>query len=114
MEKMIAGVLSDADRYASRFMRVALGGLVLALMVMPQLALAQAGGVGTLCANANSALQWIEIGVYFILVVAVLGAAVAASFGRMEWMTVGKILIGCIICGIAVPVVTALSGLNGC
>ena len=114
MEKMIAGVWSHADRQASRFMKWVMLALVVAIAFTPQFAFAAAGGVGSLCTNANAALQWIEIAVYFILVVAVLGAAVAASFGRMEWMTVGKILIGCIICGIAVPVVTALSGLNGC
>lgn len=118
MEKLMNHVANNADKYVTRISWVVMLAVFVASFVMPQLAFAQAvgggGGVGNLCTNANQAVKWIEIGVYFILVVAVLGAAVAASFGRMEWMTVGKILIGCIICGVAVPVVTALSGLSGC
>ena len=86
--------------------------LLVGLTCLPQLAFGQ--GVGTLCTNANNALQWVEIGVYFILIVAVLGSSVAAAFGRMEWATVGRILIGCIIAGVATAVVQALTGMNGC
>jgi type IV secretory pathway VirB2 component (pilin) len=80
----------------------------------PHLALAQAAGGMDLCTKANSALTWIKEGVFFILVVAVLGSGVMAAFGRMSWATVGQVLIGAIVAGVATEVVTALYGAGGC
>lgn len=82
---------------------------VLAAMTMPGLALAQSGDdiIGD---KADTALDWIKRGVYFILVVAVLGAGVMAAFGRMSWKTVGQVLIGAIVAGVATAVVDALYG----
>jgi type IV secretory pathway VirB2 component (pilin) len=80
----------------------------------PHLAIAQAAGGMDLCTKANSALTWIKEGVFFILVVAVLGSGVMAAFGRMSWATVGQVLIGAIVAGVATEVVTALYGAGGC
>jgi type IV secretory pathway VirB2 component (pilin) len=82
--------------------------------VMPHLGLAQVAGGMDLCSKANSALTWIKEGVFFILVVAVLGSGVMAAFGRMSWATVGQVLIGAIVAGLATEVVTALFGSGGC
>jgi type IV secretory pathway VirB2 component (pilin) len=90
--------------------------LTLAICVLPDLAFAQTSGSSAssqLSTNATTAVNYIKTGVYFILIVGVLGAAVSAAFGRMEWMTVGKVLIGCVIAGLATDVVGGLSGLSG-
>ncbi len=82
-----------------------------ACCLYPGLALAQSSG--SLSASATTAVNYIKTGVYFILIVAVLGSAVAAAFGRMEWATVGRVLIGCVVAGLATEVVDGLSGLKG-
>ena len=87
---------------------------ILCSAVMPHLGWAQVAGGMDLCTKANSALTWIKEGVFFILVVAVLGAGVMAAFGRMSWATVGQVLIGAIVAGLATEVVTALFGSGGC
>lgn len=58
--------------------------------------------------KATEAVTAIKTGVKFILVVAVLGSGVLAAFGRMSWTTVGQVLIGSIIAGLATEVVDAL------
>lgn len=94
--------------------------LALSLLLMvcsaaaPHLAFAQATGGMDLCTKANDALTWIKEGVFFILIVAVLGSGVLAAFGRMSWATVGQVLIGAIVAGVATEVVTALYGSGGC
>ena len=87
---------------------------ILCNILVPHLALAQAAGGMDLCTKANSALTWIKEGVFFILIVAVLGSGVMAAFGRMSWATVGQVLIGAIVAGVATEVVTALYGSGGC
>jgi TrbC/VIRB2 pilin len=90
-------------------------GTVIALILacaVPELASAQTSG-GTLAASATTAVNYIKTGVYFILIVAVLGSAVAAAFGRMEWATVGRVLVGCVVAGMATEVVDGLSNLKG-
>lgn len=87
---------------------------VLGSALAPHLAFAQAAGGMDLCTKANSALTWIKEAVFFILVVAVLGSGVLAAFGRLSWATVGQVLIGAIVAGIATEVVTALYGSGGC
>lgn len=79
---------------------------VLLAMVMPEVAMAQS----IIDEKADSALKWIKRAVYFILVVAVLGSGVMAAFGRMSWATVGQVLIGAIVAGLATEVVSALYG----
>ena len=109
-----ARVASRADRWARMFSWMAILTLVLVIAVAPHSAAAQsAGGMDQLCTNAQQAVKWVFVGIYFILVVAVGGAAVAASFGRLEWAVVGRILVGCIVAGLAVALVQALSGLTG-
>jgi hypothetical protein len=96
------------------FAWTAMLALMVVLVAAPHLAVAQAaGGMDQLCTNAQQAVKWVFVGIYFILVVAVGGAAVAASFGRLEWAVVGRILVGCIVAGLAVALVQALSGLTG-
>lgn len=102
------------DRCARMFSWTAMFALMMVLAAAPHLAAAQAaGGMDQLCTNAQQAVKWVFVGIYFILVVAVGGAAVAASFGRLEWAVVGRILVGCIVAGLAVALVQALSGLSG-
>jgi len=83
--------------------------LLAAMTLLPGVAMAQSGDdiIGD---KADTALDWIKRGVYFILVVAVLGAGVMAAFGRMSWKTVGQVLIGAIVAGVATAVVDALYG----
>jgi type IV secretory pathway VirB2 component (pilin) len=104
------------QRHSARI-NVAVTLLALVICVLPDLALAQSSGSGSassqLSTNATTAVNYIKTGVYFILIVGVLGAAVAAVFGRMEWRTVGQVLIGCVIAGLATDVVGGLSGLSG-
>jgi len=59
-------------------------------------------------AKAQEAVDAIQTGVKFILIVAVIGSGVLAAFGRMSWTTVGQVLIGSIIAGLANEVVSAL------
>ena len=83
----------------------------LLIMAVPALAFAQGTDAQTqLTTQGNSALSWIWTAVYFIEVVAVLGAAVMASFGHMQWRTVGQVLIGAIVAGLCTAVVQALMG----
>ncbi|QAU23379.1 hypothetical protein EO087_04790 [Dyella sp. M7H15-1] len=79
------------------------------IIVHPSLAFTQ-DAASQLKTQANSALSWLWTGVYFILVVAVLGSGVMAAFGRMEWRTVGQVLIGCVVAGMATAVVQGLFG----
>lgn len=89
------------------YMTLALTAVVMfAMMVMPEVAMAQ----NIIDEKADTALEWIKRGVYFILVVAVMGSGVLAAFGRMSWATVGQVLIGSIIAGVATAVVDALYG----
>ena len=76
------------------------------MFAMPEVAMAQS----IIDEKADSALQWIRRAVYFILVVSVLGSGVLASFGRMSWATVGQVLVGAIVAGVATEVVSALYG----
>ena len=81
------------------------GALVL---LMPQFAFAQDIG-----AKAKQALDWIKTAVHTILVVSVIGSGVLAAFGRMSWATVGQVLIGAVVAGVATEVVDALYGTGG-
>ncbi|MFC3715145.1 TrbC/VirB2 family protein [Luteimonas soli] len=76
------------------------------MLAMPEMAMAQS----IIDDKADAALTWIRRAVYFILVVAVLGSGVLAAFGRMSWATVGQVLIGAIVAGVATEVVSALYG----
>lgn len=80
--------------------------LVFAMSAFPESAYAQ----DIISEKAESAMEWIKTAVYFILVVAVLGSGVMASFGRMSWATVGQVLVGAIVAGLATEVVDALYG----
>lgn len=80
--------------------------VVLALSVFPESAFAQ----DILSEKGEAAMGWIKKAVYFILVVAVMGSGVMASFGRMSWATVGQVLVGSIVAGLATEVVDALFG----
>lgn len=80
--------------------------LGLTMLLAPEVAMAQS----IIDEKADSALSWIRRAVYFILVVAVMGSGVLAAFGRMSWATVGQVLIGAIVAGVAVEVVSALYG----
>lgn len=89
------------------YFTLAIAALVGVMMLaMPEMAMAQS----IIDEKADSALQWIRRAVYFILVVAVLGSGVLAAFGRMSWATVGQVLIGAIVAGVATEVVSALYG----
>lgn len=89
------------------YFTLAIAALVGVMMLaMPEMAMAQS----IIDEKADSALQWIRRAVYFILVVAVLGSGVLAAFGRMSWTTVGQVLIGAIVAGVATEVVSALYG----
>lgn len=91
-----------------RLRRAARLGLIAALLalVLAQPALAQLN----IDAKATQAVDAIKSGVKFILIVAVMGSGVLAAFGRMSWTTVGQVLIGSIIAGLATEVVSALYG----
>lgn len=80
--------------------------VMVAMMAMPELAHAQ----NIIDEKAETALEWIKRAVYFILVIAVLGSGVLAAFGRMSWSTVGQVLVGAIVAGLATSVVDALYG----
>jgi type IV secretory pathway VirB2 component (pilin) len=83
--------------------------LVLAMFLAPELALAQDPGA-QLATKGQNAVNWIKRGVYFILLIAVIGSGVMAAFGQMQWRTVGQVIIGSIIAGLSTEVVTALYG----
>jgi|GEM_PF-4499101 len=91
-----------------RVARVAFIASLIAL-VLAQPALAQLNIEG----KAKEAVDAIKAGVRWILVVAVLGSGVLAAFGRMSWTTVGQVLIGSIIAGLATEVVDALYQTGG-
>ena len=65
-----------------------------------------------LTTKAQSSMTIINIIVYFVLIVCVIGAGIAAMFGRMEWAVFGRVLIGACVVGVAVPLVEGLSGLT--
>jgi type IV secretory pathway VirB2 component (pilin) len=92
--------------HSPRLRRAARLGLVSVLLalVLAQPAFAQLDVSG----KATEAVTAIKTGVKFILVVAVLGSGVLAAFGRMSWTTVGQVLVGSIIAGMATEVVDAL------
>lgn len=83
-------------------------GLATLLVLMPEWAFAQ-----DLAGKADKALEWIKTGVHTILIVAVIGSGVLAAFGRMSWSTVGQVLVGAIVAGVATEVVDALYGSGG-
>lgn len=81
--------------------------VVFAVMAFfPETVMAQ----GIIDGKATTAMNWIKRAVYFILTVAVIGSGVLAAFGRMSWATVGQVLIGAIVAGVATEVVDALYG----
>jgi type IV secretory pathway VirB2 component (pilin) len=86
--------------------------IAMLLVLIPEWAFAQAGG-GGLDSKAKQALDWIQTAVYTILVISVMGSGVLAAFGRMSWSTVGQVLVGAIVAGMATEVVTALYGKGG-
>lgn len=94
------------DRHRGYFMLAIALVIGAMLLATPELAFAQS----IIDEKADSALAWIRRAVYFILVVAVLGSGVLAAFGRMSWATVGQVLIGAIVAGVATEVVGALYG----
>lgn len=110
-----AATLDQVNAWMHRnrgYMTLALTAVyMLAVVALPGLAMAQDTDV--IGDKATTALDWIKRGVYFVLVVAVLGAGVMAAFGRMSWTTVGQVLIGAIVAGVAAEVVSALYGQEG-
>lgn len=82
--------------------------ILMLLVLMPEWAFAQ-----DISAKADKALQWIKTAVHTILIVAVIGSGVLAAFGRMSWTTVGQVLVGSIVAGVATEVVDALYGTGG-
>lgn len=102
MEKF--GEWLQRNRGYFSFAVMALVGMM--MLVLPETAMAQ-DIIGT---KGTTAMAWIKRAVYFILVVAVMGSGVLAAFGRMSWATVGQVLIGAIVAGLATEVVTALYG----
>jgi Ca2+/Na+ antiporter len=99
----VAGLLDRNRGYFMIALTVVVG---LMMLFAPDLAHAQS----IIDEKADSALAWIRRAVYFILVVAVLGSGVLAAFGRMSWATVGQVLVGAIVAGVATEVVSALYG----
>ena len=81
------------------------------ILSCPNLALAQ--DLGSLTTKSNSAVSWIKTAVHAILVVSVIGSGVLAAFGRMSWATVGQVIIGAVVAGLATEVVDALYGSGG-
>ena len=97
--------------HSPRLHRVARLGLIAAVLalVLAQPAFAQLD----ITKQAQTALTAIKAGVRVILIVAVMGSGVLAAFGRMSWSTVGQVLIGSIIAGLATEVVAALYDTGG-
>lgn len=112
IDAKIAAFFALAIKHASSLNLLCSMAVVLLVSLSPELGFAQSSG-GSLSASATTAVNYIKTGVYFILIVAVLGSAVAAAFGRMEWATVGRVLIGCVVAGMATEVVDGLSNLKG-
>jgi len=117
--KLMVEVMERNARAFSRFLQqnsqfVVAVMAVLALAVVGDPAFAQSGSGASsqLASKGTDALGFIQVAAYFILVVAVIGSGIAAAFGRMEWATVGRVLIGAIVVGLAVTVVQGLSGLS--
>jgi type IV secretory pathway VirB2 component (pilin) len=110
-EQAITNLSAFISNHASSLNYVCTVAAFFLACAFPEFASAQSSG-GTLAASATTALNYIKTGVYFILIVAVLGSAVAAAFGRMEWATVGRVLIGCVVAGMATEVVDGLSNLK--
>lgn len=100
--------MNSVNRWLNRnrgYLTIALSTLVaVSSTLVPATAVAQ----DIISDKAESAMEWIKQAVYFILVVAVLGSGVLAAFGRMSWGTVGQVLIGAIVAGLATEVVDAL------
>lgn len=86
--------------------------ITLFIIVKPEWAFAQAGG-GSLEGKSEVAMKWIKSAVYTILLVAVMGSGVLAAFGRMSWATVGQVLVGAVVAGMATEVVEGLYGPAG-
>lgn len=53
----------------------------------------------------QSAFDTIVAAVYWVLAIAVVGSGVAAAFGQMQWMTFGRVVVGCLVAGLAVVIV---------
>lgn len=109
--------MTHADNPTSLFRRhhylaVSLVLAAIAFMLFcPEIALAQ--DLADLSTKSNSAVSWIKTAVHAILVVAVIGSGVMAAFGRMSWATVGQVIIGAVVAGLATEVVDALYGSGG-
>ncbi|BDU18561.1 TrbC/VirB2 family protein [Dyella sp. GSA-30] len=99
-------ILAIASRPSTQLLLMV--ALVATVIFCPELAFAQDIG-----AKADKAVEWIKTAVQSILVVAVLGSGVLAAFGRMSWVTVGQVLVGAIVAGLATEVVNALYGGGG-
>lgn len=95
------------DRNARAMGGIALAVFALMLLVAPDMAHAAAG---QLQSKGDEAISWIRIAVGVILTIAVMGSGVLAAFGQMSWKTVGQVIVGCIVAGLATAVVTALFG----
>lgn len=95
------------DRNARALSMIAFALVTSIFLFSPTIAHAAAG---QLQSKGDSALSWLKIAVGIILTVAVLGSGVLAAFGQMSWKTVGQVLIGCIVAGIAAAVVSGLYG----
>jgi type IV secretory pathway VirB2 component (pilin) len=83
--------------------------VVAIIMLYPEMAFAQAD-LADLSSKSNDAVSWIKTAVHAILVVSVIGSGVMAAFGRMSWSTVGQVIIGAVVAGLATEVVDALYG----
>lgn len=101
---IVRGPIASSTR-ASVAQTALLLGIATLLILMPDWAFAQ-----DLASKADKALEWIKTGVHTILVVSVIGSGVLAAFGRMSWSTVGQVLVGAIVAGVATEVVDALYG----
>lgn len=109
---MVATQKSSPSYFNKHNIALLLGMALFALAIFfPELALAQ--DLGGLDAKSNSAVNWIKTAVHAILVVAVIGSGVMAAFGRMSWATVGQVIIGAVVAGLATEVVDALYGSAG-
>jgi len=105
----LSAQLTPRTRTTLRILGLIALALVLAAFVFaPETAHAAAG---QLTDKAKQAYKWLQIAVAFILGVAVLGSGVLAAFGAISWKTVGQIIVGCIVAGLAAAVVTALYGM---
>ncbi len=102
-----APLTSRSNNLLRVFGFIALALVLAAFVFAPETAHAAAG---QLTDKAKEAYKWLQIAVAFILGVAVLGSGVLAAFGAISWKTVGQIIVGCIVAGLAAAVVTALYG----